>query len=125
MYLHLLIAMFGFFVASGQDMGLLGTFLAKHSDAIERYIMTGYGESWKHCDLLSVGTSHSILSGDSANLHVDIKTLKTLDIATAALSSSYCLLVISNVMDKAALYSIVRFGWFPTQEDWYGNEPWK
>lgn len=93
--------------ANGQD---LGTFLAKYSDAIERYIMTGYGESWKHCDLLSVGEPfQQRLSDDSANLHMDVNTFETFD--AAALSSSYCLLIVSNVKDTTTLYSMIGFGW--------------
>ena len=29
------------------------TFIAKNRVAIERYVMSGYGNGWKHCEILS------------------------------------------------------------------------
>ena len=62
MYLRVLLAVLALQnmpqLIRGQD---LNTLLVKYSDAIERYIMTGYGEGWKHCDLLSVGPSKNRL----------------------------------------------------------------
>ena len=95
-------------LVSGQDFG---SFLAKYSDAIERYIMAGYGQSWKQCDRLSVGPSQHRMSDVNAKLHMDIETLENFDLSSTALSSSYCLLIVSSVRDKTTLYSLIQFGW--------------
>ena len=104
----------GLLALQSMSMPSRGNFLAKYSDAIERYIMTGYGQGWKHCDLLSVGgPSQKILPDDRVNLQMDIKTLETYDLSI--LASSYCLLVVSDVNDMRTLQSIIQFGWKCTQ----------
>ena len=42
---------------------------------------------------------------------MDIETLETFDLSSTALSSSYCLLIVSSVRDKTTLYSLIQFGW--------------
>ena len=58
MYLSVLICFLALnsesFFVNGKYLSL---FLEKYSNALESYIMAGYGQSWKHCDLLSVGSS--------------------------------------------------------------------
>ena len=89
-------------------------FLAKHRNAIEAYIMTGYGDGWKHCDLLSVGSTYQSPPGDTANFQMDSKTLGTFDISSS-FSSSYCLIVRIRVNDTRTLAAIIEFGWTAIQ----------
>ena len=92
---------------------LINNFLSKYSNAIETYIMTGYGGGWKSCDILAAGRFKEVLFGENANLHVNIETLVSYDISVTTLAS-YCLLIVSKVQDVKTLNSIVEFGWKAT-----------
>ena len=95
----------------GQHLDL---FLAKHRNAIEAYIMTGYGDGWKHCDLLSLGSTYQSLPGDAANFQMNSKTMRTFDISSS-FSSSYCLILRTQVNNTRTLADMVEFGWTAIQ----------
>ena len=88
----------------------LNMFTAKYLVVIQDYIMSGYGNGWKHCDIMSANNMESELSEAIPHIKIDIKNLKTIDIGVA-LSSSHCLLAIYEVDSKQDLASLIEFGW--------------
>ena len=88
----------------GQDFG---TFVAQHAKNIENYIMVGYGEGWKSCDLISTSKSYQLLN--SPNFVMDLDKIESIDIGSL-LSSSTCVLIISLASDKETISRLVEFG---------------
>ena len=88
----------------------LNMFMMKYMVAIQDYIMSGYGNGWKHCDIISANNMGSQLSGDFPHVTNDIKNLKTIDI-DATLSSSHCLLAMYEVDSLQTLALLIEFGW--------------
>lgn len=88
----------------------LNMFMMKYMVAIQDYIMSGYGNGWKHCDIISANNMGSQLYGDIPHVRSDIKNLKTIDI-DATLSSSHCLLAMYEVDSLQTLALLIEFGW--------------
>ena len=87
----------------GQEQSML---LHTYKEAIQNYMMTGYGKGWKQCDILSdrfsiEGTPH---------VSVELDKIETLDTKTT-FASSHCLLVTYHVASKASLSTLLDFGW--------------
>ena len=95
--------MFNNFVC-GQDFG---TFLAKHAKNIENYIMVGYGEGWKSCDLISTFKSYQLFN--SPNFVIDMDKIESIAIGSL-LSSATCILIISQASDNETVSGLVEFG---------------
>ena len=85
-------------------------FLTKHRSDIERYIMTGYGQGWKNCDLIQMDPQQSSSSDETPLFLMDIKKLHTSDILTT-FSSSTCLLISAQVRNNQSLSNLIHFGW--------------
>ena len=97
----------------GQSAGLKtqnNRFLSKHRSDIERYIMTGYGQGWKNCDLIQTDPQQSSSSDETPLFFMDIKKLHTSDILTT-FSSSTCLLISAQVRNNQSLSNLIHFGW--------------
>ena len=89
-------------------------FLARHREAIESYIMTGYGKGWRSCDVISdTPQGPAFLEG---NPHFVMKAvdLKNFDISTT-LASSHCLLASYYVRSNTSLSALIEFGWTVVQ----------
>ena len=95
--------MFNNFVC-GQDFG---TFVAQHAKSIENYIMVGYGEGWKSCDFMSTSKSYQLFN--SPNFVMDMDKLGSIDIGSL-LSSSTCILIISQASDNETISGVIEFG---------------
>ena len=95
--------------ADGQE---LSNFLVRHKLAIESFIMTGHGEGWKHCDILSsISVQHRALdSSAQPQMTVELKRLLDMDLSIV-LSSSSCLLVSYHVNSNQSLASLIKLGW--------------
>ena len=87
----------------------LEMFAAKHRAAIQEYIMVGYGDGWKHCDILSANPEASFYK-DIPHFAITLEKLLTIDIGSI-LSSSHCLLALYEVNTHQNLTSIIEFGW--------------
>ena len=88
--------------ALGQQEGI---FIAKHRDAIQKYIMTGHEEGWQHCDILSGNPSYM----DVPQISIKLEEIKTLNIKSA-FENSHCLLVNYDVSSNTSLSTILEFG---------------
>ena len=96
-------------VAFGQDI-----FLSKHLNAIESYIMEGYGSGWTHCDILHNTPSHkSTFPEYSPKVAMEMKHLR-LDVSST-FSSAYCLMVSYHVSSNQSLSALIKFGWTVVQ----------
>ena len=82
------------------------TFMAKYKDKIQKYIMTGHEEGWKHCDILSANPSDEGVPQLSMNL----ETINTLNIKSA-FENTHCLLMHYDVSNKASFLTLLEFGW--------------
>ena len=91
----------------------LGSFIQKHSSAIEEQIMTGSEGALRNCDVLNLSPSHSHLSEDIPQWAMELKFLPTLDIERLA-STSSCLIITSRVNDYETLTALVKFGFAAT-----------
>ena len=97
----------------GQSSGLKSQnnmFLTKYRSDIESYIMTGYGEGWKNCDLIQTDYQQSSSSDETPLFLMDKKELHTSDILTT-FSSSTCLLISAQVKNNQSLSSLIHIGW--------------
>ena len=94
--------------ADGQE---LSNFLVKHKLAVESFIMTGHGEGWKHCDILSsISVQHRVLdSSAQPQITVQLKRLQDMDLSIV-LSSSSCILVSYHVNSNQSLASLIKLG---------------
>ena len=88
--------------ALGQQEGI---FIAKHRDAIQKYIMTGHEEGWQHCDILSENPSYMGVP----QISIKLEKIKTLNIKSA-FENSHCLLVNYDISSNASLSTILEFG---------------
>ena len=86
----------------------LGTFLAKHKNAVENYIMTGYGRGWDQCDVVADQFHAESALGAVPQLIMELQKLKSLE--TNDYLSSHCLLVTYHVKRKEDLEALVEFG---------------
>ena len=80
----------------GSSANNLADFLAKHRVAIQNYIMTGYGDGWKECDMLSLPPVQFVPPLSVPQYVVDIDGLKLIDIKKS-MTKAYCLLVAARV----------------------------
>ena len=93
----------------GTDGQELSNFLARHEMSLENFIMTGFGEGWRHCDVF---TETSIQHTDLARPQIVLKleNLLNLDLSPL-LSSSTCILVSYHVFGNQSLASLIKLGW--------------
>ena len=87
-----------------------GLGLHKHITAIQEYIMAGYGDGWKHCDILSANLEEAGFDEDIPHFAVTLEKLLTIDIGST-LSSSHCILALYEIDTPKNLASIMEFGW--------------
>ena len=89
-------------------------FLARHRDAIENFIMTGYGKGWKNCDMITdAPQGHGFLKSNPLFV-MEVDHLKIFDISTS-LSSSHCVLLSFYVYSNQSLSDLIEFGWTTIQ----------
>ena len=89
-------------------------FLTKNRDHIENYIMKGYGQGWKHCDVVHGNSQRHNIFDEMPKLVMDINMLGSIDIRTT-FSSSYCLLISGIVNSNETLSDLFKFGWSVVQ----------
>ena len=89
--------------ALGQQQSI---FVAKYKDAIQKYIMTGHEDGWRHCDILSASPS----DGGLPQISMTLDNICNLDIRLA-LKNTQCLLVTYDVSSRASLLALLEFGW--------------
>ena len=101
---------------TGADGQELSNFLVRHKLAIESFIMTGHGEGWKHCDILSsISVQHRALdSSAQPQMTVELKRLLDMDLSIV-LSSSSCILVSYHINSNQSLASLIKLGWETVQ----------
>ena len=87
-----------------------GSGLQRHISAIQEYIMAGYGDGWKHCDILSANPEEAGFDEDIPHFGITLEKLLTIDMGST-LSSSHCLLAMYEVNTLQMLASIIEFGW--------------
>ena len=66
--------------ALGQTAGML---LTKYRVDIEGHIMNGYGEGWRHCDVIHDASEQLSLSEETPNLVMDTRNSQSLDVRAA------------------------------------------
>ena len=86
------------------------SFLASHYADIENYIMTGYGDGWKHCDNLILGPDFHRVNGKASTLVMNFETMQSVDISST-FSPAHCLLLVAHINDTKTLSKIIQFGW--------------
>ena len=90
------------------------TFLARHRDAIENFIMTGYGKGWKNCDIITDAPQGPGFLKSNPLFVMEVDYLKIFDISTS-LSSSHCVLLSFYVYSNQSLSDLIEFGWTTIQ----------
>ena len=89
-------------------------FLVRHRDAIENFIMTGYGKGWKNCDLITDAPQGPGFLKSNPLYVMEVDHLKNFDISTS-LSSSHCILISFYVKSNQSLSDLIEFGWTTIQ----------
>ena len=89
-------------------------FLARHRDAVENFIMTGYGKGWKNCDIITDAPQGPGFLKDNPLYVMQVDNLKIFDISTT-LSSSHCVLTSFYVRSNLSLSDLIEFGWTTIQ----------
>ena len=89
-------------------------FLARHRDAIENFIMTGYGKGWKNCDIITDAPQGPGFLTSNPLYVMEVDHLKNFDISTS-LSSSHCILTSFYVKRNQSLSDLIEFGWATIQ----------
>ena len=99
--------------ADGQE---LSDFLVRHKLAIESFMMTGHGEGWRHCDILSsISVQHRALdSFAQPQMTIELKRFLNMDLSIV-LSSSSCIFVSYHVNSNQSLASLIKLGWETVQ----------
>ena len=85
-------------------------FTAEYRRPMEEYVMTGYGDGWRHCDTLSANKQEANIDEDIPNFSITLDRLSTIDLRSI-LSYSRCVLAIYEVDTIEHLASIIKFGW--------------
>ena len=85
-------------------------FTAEYRRPIEEYVMTGYGDGWRHCDTLWANKQEANIDEDIPNFSITLDRLSTIDLRSI-LSYSRCVLAIYEVDTIENLASIIKFGW--------------
>ena len=88
----------------------LDTFMAKHGKEIQDYIMTGYGNGWKNCDLMSYNVKEAAYNAGTPQFSITLDRLLTIDMGSR-MSSTNCLLALYHVDNLQNLSSVIKFGW--------------
>ena len=86
-------------------------FMAKYKDRIQKYIMTGHEEGWKHCDILSPLSVQDTFLDSSAQpqMTIDLKILLDMNLSIV-LSSSSCILISYQINSNQSLASLIKLG---------------
>ena len=87
-------------------LGQQSIFFAKYKDAIQKYIMTGHEDGWRHCDILSANPS----DGGLPQISMTLDNIRNLDIRLA-FENTQCLLITYDVSSRASLLALLEFGW--------------
>ena len=108
-YLLCIAATFLLEQVQGQNLEM---FVTNRRVAIEKYLMSGYGNGWKNCDILSdnLASQESGLHNTIPRVAMAMKKLKTVDLG-ATMSSSHCLLATYNIGSHQDLVYLMEFGW--------------
>lgn len=88
----------------------LEMFMAKHRTALQEYIMAGYGDGWKNCDILSGKQEDASFYENIPHFAITHENLLTIDVGST-LSSSYCVLASYEVNTLQNLAFIMQFAW--------------
>ena len=89
-------------------------FLARHRDAIENFIMTGYGKGWENCDIITDAPQGPGFLKSNPLYAMEVDHLKNFDVSTS-LSSSHCVLSSYFVRSNKSLSNLIDFGWTAIQ----------
>ena len=88
----------------------LDSFLAKHGKEIQDYIMTGYENGWKNCDLMSYNVKEAGSNLATPQFAITLDRLLNIDMGFL-MSSTNCLLAAYQVDNLQNLASVIEFGW--------------
>ena len=88
----------------------LEMFMAKHRTALQEYIMAGYGDGWKNCDILSGKQEDAGFYENIPHFAITHENLLTIDVGST-LSSSHCILASYEVNTLQNLAFIMEFAW--------------
>ena len=77
---------------------------------IQDYIMTGHGNGWKNCDLMSYNFKEAGFNEVTPQFVITLDKLLTIDLGFL-MSSTNCLLVLYQVDNLQNLASVIMFGW--------------
>ena len=88
----------------------LDSFMTRHGKEIQDYIMTGYGNGWKNCDLMSYHVKEMEFKAVTSQFAITLDRLLTMD-PGFLMSSTHCLLVLYQVDNIQNLASVIMFGW--------------
>ena len=94
----------------GNSEHTFSSFLTKHYADIEHYVMSGYGDGWKHCDHLIIGSNYNRIQRDAPSLVMNVETLQNMDISST-FSRAHCILLVAHINDATTLSKIIQFGW--------------
>ena len=103
-YVQKILASVMLFVLFDRGLGQQEIFMENYREAIQKYIMTGAGEGWHHCDILSDNPSHNSLP----QMTMDLDTVETLDVKSA-FKYSHCLLIHYEVRSMETLSNLLEF----------------
>ena len=92
------------FVLFDRGLGQHETFMENYREAIQKYIMTGHGEGWQHCDILSDSPSYNSVP----QITMDLETVETLDVKSA-FKYSHCLLIHYEIRSMETLTNLLEF----------------
>ena len=88
----------------------LDSFVAKHGKEIQDYIMTGYENGWKNCDLMSYNVKEADFNTVTPQFAITLDRLLTFDMGFL-MSSTNCLLAAYQVDNLQNLATLIEFGW--------------
>ena len=91
------------------DGGSFNNFFEKHRGAMEKLIMTGYGDGWSGCDLL-LSSGMKITQDVNPQWVTNIEGLNWLKGLDFWLKSSQCVLVAFQVSARRELNTVLEFG---------------
>ena len=104
------LALGAIFLPIGTNGQELSNFLARHEISLENFIMTGFGEGWRHCDILSATSIQDLGISARPQIVLELEKLLTLDLSPL-LSSPSCILVSYHVNGNQSLASLIKLGW--------------
>ena len=93
--------------APGVGGNSFSQFIEKHRGAMEKLIMTGYGDGWSLCDLLLSSNGIEVIQAERPQWVTNMEQLNALEFR---LESSQCVLLAFQVSTRTELTTLLEFG---------------